>query len=105
MGIAGTQVCVTSGACRLLPSCRHCVRCLHTVVDCCGVASVDFAAAFQPVQVAKDASDIVILDDRFSSIVRAVMWGRAVYGECACIRASLCVGLALVPRYVAGGVR
>jgi hypothetical protein len=33
------------------------------------------------VQVAKDASDIVILDDRFSSIVRAVMWGRSVYGE------------------------
>jgi P-type E1-E2 ATPase len=26
-----------------------------------------------------DASDIVILDDRFSSIVRAVLWGRSVY--------------------------
>jgi magnesium-transporting ATPase (P-type) len=23
----------------------------------------------------------VILDDRFSSIVRAVIWGRSVYGE------------------------
>ena len=33
-------------------------------------------------QVAKDASDIVILDDRFSSIVRAVIWGRCVYGMC-----------------------
>ena len=30
-------------------------------------------------QVAKDASDIVILDDRFSSIVRAVIWGRCVF--------------------------
>ncbi|CAN0439172.1 unnamed protein product, partial [Discosporangium mesarthrocarpum] len=30
-------------------------------------------------QVAQNASDIVILDDRFSSIVRAIMWGRAVY--------------------------
>lgn len=28
---------------------------------------------------AKNASDIVILDDKFSSIVRAIMWGRAVY--------------------------
>ena len=25
------------------------------------------------------ASDIIILDDRFSSIVKAVMWGRSVY--------------------------
>ena len=32
-------------------------------------------------QVAKDASDIVILDDRFSSIVKAVLWGRSVYGK------------------------
>lgn len=30
-------------------------------------------------QVAQNASDIVILDDRFSSIVKAIMWGRGVY--------------------------
>ncbi|CAN0578865.1 unnamed protein product, partial [Ectocarpus sp. 12 AP-2014] len=30
-------------------------------------------------KVAQNASDIVILDDRFSSIVRAIMWGRGVY--------------------------
>ena len=30
-------------------------------------------------QVAKNASDIVILDDKFSSIVKAIMWGRSVY--------------------------
>jgi len=29
--------------------------------------------------VAKNASDIIILDDRFDSIVRAVVWGRNVY--------------------------
>jgi calcium-translocating P-type ATPase len=29
--------------------------------------------------VAKEASDIVIMDDRFSSIVKAVLWGRSVY--------------------------
>jgi hypothetical protein len=28
---------------------------------------------------ARQASDIIILDDRFSSIVKAVMWGRSVY--------------------------
>lgn len=28
---------------------------------------------------AKDASDIVLIDDNFSSIVKAVMWGRNVY--------------------------
>ena len=30
-------------------------------------------------KVAHSAADIVILDDQFSSIVRAIMWGRAVY--------------------------
>ncbi len=30
-------------------------------------------------EVAKEASDIVIMDDRFSSIVKAVLWGRSVY--------------------------
>lgn len=29
-------------------------------------------------QVAKEASDIVIMDDRFSSIVAAVRWGRSI---------------------------
>jgi P-type E1-E2 ATPase len=32
-----------------------------------------------PCHVYAQASDIIILDDRFSSIVKAVMWGRAVY--------------------------
>lgn len=30
-------------------------------------------------QVAKDASDIILLDDSFSSIVNAIRWGRALY--------------------------
>ena len=30
-------------------------------------------------EVAKEASDIVIMDDRFYSIVKAVLWGRSVY--------------------------
>ena len=28
---------------------------------------------------AKEASDIVIMDDNFSSIVKSVMWGRSVF--------------------------
>jgi len=42
-------------------------------------ADVGLAMGLGGTQVAKDASDIVILDDNFSSIVKAVMWGRAVY--------------------------
>lgn len=45
-------------------------------------ADVGLSMGLGGTQVAKDASDIVILDDRFSSIVSAVMWGRSVYGEC-----------------------
>jgi len=30
-------------------------------------------------EVARDASDIIILDDNFTSIVKAVMWGRSVF--------------------------
>eukprot|EP00123_Amoebidium_parasiticum_P009347 comp19411_c0_seq1/m.22487 comp19411_c0_seq1/g.22487 ORF comp19411_c0_seq1/g.22487 comp19411_c0_seq1/m.22487 type:complete len:1074 (-) comp19411_c0_seq1:497-3718(-) len=42
-------------------------------------ADVGFAMGIQGTQVAKDAADIIIMDDNFSSIVRAVMWGRNVY--------------------------
>ena len=30
-------------------------------------------------QVAKEAADIVIMDDNFRSIVKAVLWGRSVF--------------------------
>ncbi len=33
------------------------------------------------VQVAKEAADIVILDDNFRSIVKAVLWGRSVFSN------------------------
>jgi len=42
-------------------------------------ADVGLSMGITGTQVAKDASDIVILDDKFSSIVKAIMWGRAVY--------------------------
>jgi len=33
--------------------------------------------------VAKEASDIILLDDNFASIVKSVMWGRHVYDSIA----------------------
>ncbi len=39
----------------------------------------DHAAPPPGTEVAKEAADIVILDDNFSSIVQAVMWGRTVF--------------------------
>lgn len=30
-------------------------------------------------EVAKEASDIVLLDDNFASLVKAVVWGRSVF--------------------------
>ena len=32
-------------------------------------------------EVAKEAADIVILDDNFNSIVKSVLWGRCVYAN------------------------
>jgi P-type E1-E2 ATPase len=42
-------------------------------------SDVGLAMGITGTQVAKNASDIIILDDRFSSIVKAIMWGRSVY--------------------------
>jgi len=42
-------------------------------------ADVGLSMGISGTDVAKDASDIVILDDNFSSIVKAVLWGRSVY--------------------------
>lgn len=45
------------------------------VIQCAqGIAGTD---------VAKEASDIILTDDNFSSIVKAVMWGRNVYDSIA----------------------
>ena len=41
-------------------------------MDVQGIAGTD---------VAKEASDIIILDDNFGSIVKAVQWGRSIFGN------------------------
>jgi P-type Ca2+ transporter type 2C len=43
------------------------------------LADVGFAMGIAGTEVAKEASDIIIMDDNFASIVKAVIWGRSVY--------------------------
>lgn len=49
-------------------------RFLHQTLLFQGIAGTD---------VAKEASDIILTDDNFTSIVKAVMWGRNVYDSIA----------------------
>ena len=42
-------------------------------------ANVGFAMGIQGTQVAKDACDIILMDDNFASIVTAMKWGRNIY--------------------------
>ncbi|KAI5792507.1 hypothetical protein DFH27DRAFT_527271 [Peziza echinospora] len=41
-------------------------------------ADVGFSMGIAGTEVAKEASSIILMDDNFSSIVKAIMWGRAV---------------------------
>jgi hypothetical protein len=42
-------------------------------------ADVGLSMGISGTDVAKNASDIIIMDDKFSSIVKAVLWGRSVF--------------------------
>jgi Ca2+ transporting ATPase len=42
-------------------------------------ADVGFAMGIAGTEVAKQAASIILLDDNFSSIVKAVLWGRNIY--------------------------
>jgi Ca2+-transporting ATPase len=43
------------------------------------LAHVGFSMGISGTEVAKEASDIILMDDNFSSIVKALLWGRNVY--------------------------
>lgn len=49
-------------------------------------ADVGFAMGITGTEVARGAADIILLDDNFSSLVKAVLWGRNIYD---CIRKFL----------------
>merc|ERR1719394_2248271 len=56
-------------------------------------ADVGFAGT----EVAKEASDIILTDDNFNSIVKAVLWGRNVYDSiCKFLQFQLTVNLVAV---------
>lgn len=42
-------------------------------------ADVGFSMGIAGTEVAREASDIVLLDDNFRSIITAVLWGRNIY--------------------------
>eukprot|EP00741_Cyanophora_paradoxa_P022040 tig00021433_g21276.t1 len=42
-------------------------------------ADVGLAMGISGTEVAKEAADVILMDDNFTSIVKAVMWGRCVY--------------------------
>lgn len=46
-------------------------------------ADVGFAMGIAGTEVARESAAIILLDDNFNSIVKAVMWGRNIYD---CIR-------------------
>mmetsp|Transcript_89230 Transcript_89230/g.174617 ORF Transcript_89230/g.174617 Transcript_89230/m.174617 type:complete len:1113 (+) Transcript_89230:110-3448(+) len=68
-------------------------------------ADVGLAMGITGTKVAQGASDIVILDDQFSSIVRAISWGRCVYDNIRkFLQFQLCVNLVALAIVFIGAV-
>lgn len=51
----------------------------HVASPCASSLCLNLCQGIAGTDVAKEASDIILTDDNFSSIVKAVMWGRNVY--------------------------
>ena len=61
---------------------------------------VGFAMGITGTDVAKHACDIIVMDDNFASIVKAVMWGRSIYDNIRkFLQFQLTVNVVAEPRY------
>ncbi|OQR84323.1 P-type ATPase (P-ATPase) Superfamily [Achlya hypogyna] len=68
-------------------------------------ADVGFAMGICGTAVAKDASDIILMDDNFKSIVNAVKWGRNVYDSISkFLQFQLTVNLVAITLAVVGAI-
>jgi Ca2+ transporting ATPase len=68
-------------------------------------ADVGFAMGIAGTQIAKDAADIILLDDNFASIVTAAKWGRNVYDSIQkFLQFQLTVNIAAIVCAVVGAV-
>ncbi|GFY80515.1 autoinhibited Ca(2+)-ATPase 9 [Actinidia rufa] len=87
----GTNDAPALHECRLLgstdtpPEATYQCRTLRTrvghVLDTPRGADIGLAMGIQGTEVAKESSDIIILDDNFASVVKVVRWGRSVYAN------------------------
>jgi len=67
-------------------------------------ADIGFAMGLTGTQIAKDAADIILLDDNFASIVTAAKWGRNVYASVQkFLQFQLTVNIAAVTVALVGG--
>lgn len=68
-------------------------------------AHVGLAMNIQGTDVAKEASDIIIMDDNFASIVKTVKWGRCVYDNIRkFVQFQLCVNVVALTISVLGAL-
>jgi Ca2+ transporting ATPase len=68
-------------------------------------AHIGFAMKITGTRIAQDAADILLLDDNFSSVVKACMWGRNVYDSIAkFLQFQLTVNISAVSISVLGAV-
>ncbi|KAJ3069443.1 Calcium-transporting ATPase 10, plasma membrane-type, partial [Quaeritorhiza haematococci] len=69
------------------------------------LSDVGFAMGIAGTEIAKEASDIILMDDNFASIVKAVMWGRAVYDAVRkFLQFQLTVNIAAVTTAMVSGI-